>query len=128
MQEKKNHTTFNILWNEGKGKDAFKLAVFLTVIGIIGLFVTILCTEIIQNELKKCTQKKTKGQLRRSKCCHDLSQQRLHLGVQETMFAIPIKKVDISTVNLRETGIQIPPSYQECGNENEKERQIPFTD
>jgi len=37
------------------------------------------------------------------------------------MFAIPIKKVDIGTVNLRETGIQIPPSYQECGNENEKE-------
>jgi len=44
------------------------------------------------------------------------------------MFAIPIKKVDISTVNLRETGIQIPPSYQESGNENEKEQHIPLTD
>ena len=100
----------------------------LIVIGIIGFFVTILCTEILQNELKKCTQKKAKGQLRRNKCCQDLSQQKLHLGVQDTMFAIPITKLDIGTVTLRETGTQTPPSYQECGNENEKERQISFTD
>ena len=82
----------------------------------------------MQNELKKCTQKQTKGQLRRSKWCHDLSQQRLHLEAQETMFAIPIQKVDISTVNLRETGIQIPPSYQELENENERGQHIPLTD
>jgi len=44
------------------------------------------------------------------------------------MFAIPIKKVDISTVNLRETGIQIPPSYQELENENEREQHIPLTE
>ena len=128
MQEKKNLMIFNTLWNESKGKDAFKLAVFLIVIGIIGLFVTILCAEIIQNELKKCTQKKTKRQLRRSKCCHDLSKQRLHLEVQETMFVIPIKAVDISTINSRETGIQIPPSYQELGNKNEGEKHIPLID
>ena len=118
----------NTLWNERRGIDAFKLSVFLIVIGIIGLFVTILCAEIVQNELKKCTQKKTKRQLRRSRCCHDLSKQRLHLEVQETMFEIPIKAVDISTVNSRETGIQMPPSYQELGNEKEEEQHIPLTD
>jgi len=100
----------------------------LVVIGVIGLFVSILCAEILQNELKKCTKKKTKRQLRRSECCHDLSQQRIHLEVQETMFAIPIKQVGIKAVDLRETGTQIPPSYQECGNENEKEQHIPLTD
>jgi len=118
---------FNTLWNESKGKDAFKLAVFLIVIGIIGLFVTILCAEIIQNELKKCTQKKTKRQLRRGKCCHDLSKQRPHLEAQEIMFSIPIKAVDISTINSRETRIQIPPSYQELGNKNEGEQHLPLT-
>jgi len=99
----------------------------LVVIGVIGLFVSIFYAEILQNELKKCTQKKTKRQLRRSKCCHDLSQQRTHLEVQETMFAIPIKQVGIKAANLRETGTQIPPSYQECGNENEKKQHIPLT-
>jgi len=44
------------------------------------------------------------------------------------MFEIPIKAVDISTVNSRETGIQMPPSYQELGNEKEEEQHIPLTD
>jgi len=42
------------------------------------------------------------------------------------MFAIPIKKLNIG--NQRETGIRMPPSYQECGNENEKKQPIPLTD
>ena len=100
----------------------------LVVIGVIGLFVSILCAEILQNELKKCTKKKTKRQLRISECCRDLSQQKIHLEVQETMFAIPIKQVGIKAVDLMETGTQIPPSYQECGNKKEKEQHMPLTD
>ena len=99
---------------------------FLVVIGVIGLFISSLCAEILRIELKKCTPKKNRRQLRRSKSCHDLSQQRHHLEAQEMMFTIPIKKVDIG--NLRETGNQIPPSYQECGNENEKKQHIPLVD
>jgi len=102
--------------------------VFLVVIGVIGLFISTLCAEVLQIELKKCTKKKTKRQLRRSECCHDHSQQRIHLEVQETMFAIPIKQVGIEAVDLRETGTQIPPSYQECGNKNEKEQHKQSTD
>jgi len=43
------------------------------------------------------------------------------------MFSIPIKAVDISTINSRETRIQIPPSYQELGNKNEGEQHLPLT-
>ena len=126
MQEEKQLKTFNILWNEDREKREFNLAVFLVVIGVIGLFVSTLCAEILRIELKKCTPKKNRRQLRRSKCCQDLSQQRQHLKAQEMIFTIPIKKENIS--NLRETGIQMPPSYQECGNENEKKQPIPLTD
>jgi len=42
------------------------------------------------------------------------------------IFTIPIKKENI--IDLRETGIQMPPSYQESGNENEKKQTIPLTD
>jgi len=41
-------------------------------------------------------------------------------------FTIPIKQANIG--NLREKGIQMPPSYQECDNENEKKETIPLTD
>ena len=92
----------------------------LIVIGIIALFVTILCAEILQNELKKCTQKKTKRRLRRNECCDDLSQLGLHPNIQETMFVIPIKAVEISTIKPMETGTYIPPSYQELKNDNEQ--------
>ena len=44
------------------------------------------------------------------------------------MFAIPIKQVGIRAIDLRETETQIPPSYQECGNKNEKEQHTPSTD
>jgi len=94
----------------------------LIIIGIIGFFVTILCAEILQNELKKCTKEKSKRQLRRNERCDDLSQLRFNPNLQETMFVIPIKTIN----NSRESATQIPPSYQELGDENEGERHIPL--
>jgi len=100
--------------------------VFLIIIGIIGFFVAILCAEILQNELKKCTKKRTKRQLRRSECCDNLSQLRFHPNLQETTFVIPIKAIETNTVKPLEAGNYIPPSYQELGNENDEEQHIPL--
>ena len=81
---------------------------------------------MLRIKLKKCTPKKNRRQLRRSERCQDLSQQGQYLKAQEMIFTIPTNKENIS--DLSETGIQMPPSYQECGNENEKKQTIPLTD
>jgi len=96
----------------------------LIVIGIIGFFVAILCAEILQNELKKCTRKKTKGQLRRSECCDDLSKRTFHPNLQETTFVIPIKAIKTDDVKPSKDGNYIPPSYEELGEESDKDYHI----
>jgi len=101
--------------------------VFLIIIGTIGFFVTILCAEILQNELKKYMQKQMKRPLRRNECCDNLSQLRFHPNLQETTFVIPIKAIKTNAVKPLEGESYIPPSYQEFGNEDDKKQHLPLT-